>query len=102
MGRKGKNCSIYDVIEKETIYITNIEQKAKELNLGYSVLNCICNNSKHINKYGKEIIDSRHIKGRFIHPDNKNLIITLVDLDSQKEYECISSQSLAIHLNISH
>lgn len=37
---------------------------------------------------------------RFILPKNKHLMFVLVDLDTGEEFECISSKSIFIHLNM--
>lgn len=41
-----------------------------------------------------------HIKSRYILPINKDKIFTLIDLDTEKEYDCIVNGSIFIYFNL--
>jgi hypothetical protein len=81
---------IYDIFTKETIKLERLQinKKCKELDISSS------------NIYGLLNKKCVHLKSRYILPENKHKIFTLVNLDSGKEYDCIVARSLANQLGL--
>ncbi|MDO8610992.1 MAG: hypothetical protein Q7R95_10715 [bacterium] len=86
-----KTRELYDIITKEIIKIPYRKEGQIAKKLGFSV-SCF---SKFW-KRDKQL----HIGCRYILPEDKDKLFTLVELDSQKEYECITFGTLFVHFNI--
>ncbi len=81
---------IYDVISKQTWDIGVGEIGKHDVKLG-------------INRGGVQTLISKScniIGSRYILPENKSLIYTLVDFDTEEEYDCVSPSTMFLHLNI--
>ncbi len=81
---------LYDVITKKTIYFEEgqIEEKLKSLNIPYT------------NSYQVWRGISLHVYGRYILPENKDKIFTLVEKDTGIERDCIAGKSIFIYYDL--
>lgn len=76
---------IYDILTKKSIKIERwaARKTAKELGFDASALY----------KFGNAV----HIAHRYILPENKSKIFTLIDYDTGSEYDCISNSTLGLY-----
>jgi hypothetical protein len=81
--------SFYDTVTGETLEFFKGEFKTKcaELGIPYTALS-------HL-KSGRQLF----VAERYVLSSNKHLIFTLVDFDTNQEYECISNKTIFLHLN---
>jgi hypothetical protein len=81
---------IYDILTKQHIEIhfgEGIRATGRKYKIDYSA-------------FYKLQKGQTHIQNRFILPSNQKKIFVLVELDTKKEFECISNKSIFLHLNI--
>lgn len=77
---------IYDVVTKETL---NLDRRLiKQLNLPSGI--------HHL--WSRRRL--KHIAGRYILPENKDKIFTLVDIDTGIEYDCIANKTIFLYFNL--
>jgi hypothetical protein len=78
---------IYDVVTKETICVRygEMAKLCRERNLPTDVFFWLINRKSTI------------CQNRYILPENKHLIFTIIDLDSKKEYDCLNGMTLAYY-----
>lgn len=80
---------IYDVITKQTISLEkDIKKIGSSLGVDYTAL-CHLLSKKQL-----------HAFGRYILPENKDKIFTLVDYDSNIEYDCIANKTIFLYFNL--
>lgn len=75
---------IYDIITKKNIVLEDrkLTKQSRELGFDYSCLQRL---------FWGEI---PHILSRYILPDNKHKLITIVNFETKEEYDCVTSRSL--------
>ncbi len=80
---------MYDIVLKKSIFILDkkLMSVSRELGLDYTAV------SKLLHK------EQFHVVGRYILPENKDKIFTLVNYDTGEEYDCITNKSLKHHFN---
>jgi len=85
--RKAKNYTIYDVVERKEISIEvgSIVKTCRELNIDSTTL--------------PKLNDKSHIYHRYILPEAKNRVFTLVDIETGIEYDCITNATIFLHFN---
>jgi hypothetical protein len=81
---------LYDIVTKQNIPIPHKQQMkiSTQLNLDYTLVGKVLN--KHLFS----------VSSRYIHPDNKDKIFTLVEFETKQEYDCVRLQSLTYYLDI--
>ena len=86
--RKPKNYTLYDVVTKETIEIEvgSIVKTCEQLNIDSTTL--------------PKLTAKTHIGCRYILPEAKDKIFTLVDFETGIEYDCIRNGTIFLHLGI--
>ena len=83
-----KDRKIIDIFTMEVFDISsNLMFKCKEIGINYT----------NVSKLEKGIITS--VKSRYTTPNNLNKVFTLVDVDTNIEYNCINNYGIFIHLN---
>jgi hypothetical protein len=82
---------LYDVVDKKDIFLhkIGIVKQCKQLKISTGVLYYLLS--------GRSI----HMDGRYILPENKDKIFTLVDFETGKEYDCITNKTILIYLGLS-
>lgn len=88
--RKPKNYTIYDVVTKETI----------EIEIGSIVKTC-----EHLNIDSTslpKLTDKTHIGYRYILPEAKDKIFTLVDFETGIEYDCIRNGTIFLYFGLTY
>lgn len=82
----------YDVVTKQDIIFEDGKFKSKciEMGLDHTQFNHVVGN------YRKKQL---HCYKRYILPRDKDKIFTLIEVDTGKEYDCIATLTLEIHLN---
>lgn len=82
-----KDRKIIDIFTMEEINLSsNLIVKCKELGLDYTSISKLLKG------------ESNSLKARYIAKGNEHKIFTLVDVDSEEEYNCITNKSLFIQL----
>ena len=74
-------CEIYDIIDKRFLSRTEFES-ANEIKLPWEFI------------AGK----TKYFKDRYILSKNMRLLYTIIDIESRQEFECVSLNSLGLHL----
>ena len=78
---------IYDIITKRTFTIQD------------GGIRAWCRSIKTKHRTNREIDRGLHILGRYISPNNKDKIFTLIDFDTAQEYDCICNTTLEYYFN---
>jgi hypothetical protein len=86
--QRPKDYIIYDVVNKKDIHIKvgSIVETCKQLNFDATSL--------------PKLNPKTHISHRYIFPEAKERIFTLVDIETEKEYDCITNGTIFQHFNI--
>jgi len=87
---KSKDYLLYDVIERKEILIPvgNIMSACKEYGIDYTTLS-------KLGKNGMAVIHNRYIR-----LCDKDKIFTLIQLDTGKEYDCITNKTIFLHFGL--
>lgn len=88
-GREG--FTLFDIFKNEIIEIKcgELSKKCRELGFDYT----------NLYKLGKS---SKCINDRFILPETRQEVFTLIDVNTGEEFNCITNNSLFLQLNIPH